>query len=63
VLTERLHLFVAGDLAAGPPDREPGEDMEVVALPAEEVLGMARRGEIEDAKTLIFVLLAPGGQR
>ncbi len=63
VLTERLHLFLAEGLTAGPPEREPGEEMEVVVLPAGEVRGMARRGEIEDAKTLLCVLLAPGGER
>jgi nudix-type nucleoside diphosphatase (YffH/AdpP family) len=59
-LTERMHLYVAevsaedrGGTGGGNPHE--GEDIEVVELPLAELYDMARRGAIEDAKTLIIV--------
>lgn len=59
-LTERMHLFVA---EVSVPDARrngggiahEGENIEVVEIPLEELFAMARRGAIEDAKTLVIV--------
>jgi GDP-mannose pyrophosphatase NudK len=59
-LTERMHLYVAevssadlGKTGGGNPHE--GEDIEVVEVPLPELYDMARRGAIEDAKTLVIV--------
>lgn len=59
-LTERVHLFIAelsGDEARGNGGgvAHEGETIEVVEMPLAELYEMARRGAIEDAKTLILV--------
>ncbi len=59
-LTERMHLFIAevsaGDrVEEGGGNPHEGEDIEVVEIPLPELFAMARRGAIEDAKTLILV--------
>jgi GDP-mannose pyrophosphatase NudK len=59
-LTERMHLFIA-EVSAGGLTQETrgiaheGEHIEVVEVPLPGLFDMARRGEIEDAKTLILV--------
>ena len=57
ILNERMHLFVAEGLTAGPPAREAGEEIENLIVPWKEALSMVERGEIEDAKTLVGILL------
>lgn len=59
-LTERMHLYIAeisseDRVHAGGGKEGEGEDIEVVEMPLAELFGMARRGEITDAKTLILV--------
>jgi GDP-mannose pyrophosphatase NudK len=59
-LTERMHLFVAEVSAAdrtedGGGNPHEGEDIDIVEVPLAELFDKARRGEIEDAKTLILV--------
>jgi len=59
-LTERVHLFIAelsGDepRGSGGGNAHEGETIEVVEIPLAELYRMARKGEIEDAKTLILV--------
>ena len=59
-LTERMHLFIAEVSAEdarrnGGGNPHEGEDIEVVEVPLVELFDMARRGEIEDAKTLVLV--------
>jgi ADP-ribose pyrophosphatase len=49
---ERIHLFLATGLAAGTARPEADEFVEPRILPWSEVLAMARRGEIQDGKTL-----------
>ena len=58
--SELMHLYLATDLVAvGPGGLGPDADeaLEVVRLPLVDALGAAERGEIEDAKTLVGVLL------
>ena len=57
MLHERMHLFVAEDLTPGPPAREPGEEIDNLVVPWSEAVAMAERGEIEDAKSLVGILL------
>ncbi len=57
ILNERMHLFVAEGLTAGPAAREAGEQIENLLVPWEEAVAMAERGEIEDAKSLVGILL------
>ena len=53
VLNERMHLFLATDLTAGPARLEAGEQIEPWLVPWSEALAMADDGRIEDAKTLV----------
>ena len=59
-LTERIHLFIAelsGDehRGIGGGNAHEGETIEVVEVPIANLFDMARKGAIEDAKTLILV--------
>ena len=58
ICDEYLHLFLATGLTPGPTNQEADEFIEVVTLPLDEALAMARRGEIRDAKTIIGLLMA-----
>ncbi len=58
ILDERMHLFRAIGLEPGPPAREPGEEIQNQVVSWNEAMAMVQRGEIEDAKTLIGLLLA-----
>ena len=55
---ERVHLFVAEDLVAGRPRPEEDEAIELVRWRKDEIEG--RLNEIEDAKTVIGLLLYLG---
>lgn len=57
VMDEKLHLFVAEDLVAGPPQPEADEQLEPVTLPWTTALQMALDGTIKDAKTITALLL------
>ena len=50
--SEVLYLYIATDLSMGEQDLDDSEDIEVVHLPVEEALAMARRCELRDAKTV-----------
>jgi ADP-ribose diphosphatase len=52
---ERMHLFVARNLDRGDASPEDDEDVELVRWPVEEL--EQHLGEIEDAKTLVGLLL------
>lgn len=56
-LDERMFLFVATQLTAGATAREPGEQIENAVVPWNEALRMVTDGDIEDAKTIIGLLL------
>lgn len=57
ILSERMYLFVAEELTAGSPAREPGEQIQNLIVPWDEAVRMAEQGEIEDAKSLVGILL------
>jgi ADP-ribose diphosphatase len=57
--SERMHLYLATDLAPAHEDRlGPDEDerLELEPLPLGEAIAMAERGEFEDAKSLVGLL-------
>jgi len=56
ILNERMHLFPARGLAAGPTAREAGEKIDNLEVPWAEAMRMVDEGEIEDAKTLVGLL-------
>mgnify|MGYP002622909929 FL=1 len=57
ILTERMHLFLATELESGPQHLEADEQIETTLVTWEEALAMTADGRIEDAKTLVGLLL------
>ncbi len=57
VMTERMFLFLCEDLSPGPTDHQPDERMEPVVLAWDEALRRMHDGEIEDAKTMLALML------
>ena len=57
VLRERMHLFLAEDLVAGPQALEPGEEIRTREVAWQEAVAMCLDGRIEDAKSVAGVLL------
>ncbi len=58
ILTEFLHLYLATHLTPGPNNLERDEHIEVVTVPWTEAIGLIRRHEIEDAKTIAGLMAA-----
>jgi ADP-ribose pyrophosphatase len=56
ILNERMYLYVATGLRAGPTALEPGETIEPLVVSWGEAMQMAQSGAIEDAKTLVGLL-------
>jgi ADP-ribose pyrophosphatase len=56
ILDERMYLFVATQLQAGPTALEQGEDIRPLLLSWDEALSRAKKGEIHDLKTLTGLL-------
>ncbi len=56
ILTERIYLFLATGLTAGPTALEAGEEIERLEVSWDEALAMVDDGRIHDAKTLIGLL-------
>ena len=63
ILDERMILYLARGLSEGPPAREAGEQIENLVVPWQEAMEMVGRGEIEDAKTIIGLLLVDRQRR
>ena len=63
ILHERMHLFVAHDLAPGPQALEPGEQIRTRVVPWPEAVAMCRDGRIDDAKTIAGILLVDAMRR
>lgn len=57
ILRERMHLFVAEDLIAGPQALEPGEQIRTRVVAWDEAIAMCLDGRIDDAKTIAGLLL------
>lgn len=58
IMEEKIHLFFAEDLTQGETHPDDGEFLEVIRVPYEELLDMARRGEIKDGKSLAGIFKA-----
>jgi ADP-ribose pyrophosphatase len=56
ILHERMHLFLATQLVAGPTRLDEGEQIEPLLVSCDAALAMTREGRIEDAKTLVGLL-------
>ena len=57
ILDEKMILYRAEGLSEGPPARETGEQIENLVVSWKEAMAMVADGEIEDAKTLVGLLL------
>jgi len=63
ILSERLMIYLASGLEAGPPHREAGEQIENVILPVDDALAMIRDGRLTDAKTVAAMLYWDAARR
>jgi ADP-ribose diphosphatase len=57
ILDERMHLYVATDLKEVGAAREPGEEIENMIVTWDEALRMVDSCEIQDAKTIVGLLM------
>ena len=57
VMNERMYLYLCEDLRPGPVRPQLDEELETVVVPWEEALAMAEDGRIEDAKTLLALMI------
>ncbi|WP_435009383.1 NUDIX hydrolase [Tundrisphaera lichenicola] len=57
VMNERMYLYLCEDLQPGPTDHQPDEKMETVVVRWDEAMTLVRDGQIEDAKTILALLL------
>ena len=55
--TERMHVFLATGLTPGKAHPESDEHIQVVLVPLAEVQDIIRRGEVQDAKSIVSLLL------
>ena len=55
---ERIHLFLARDLAPAAQNLDQDELLEVYPLPLSDVVSMIMQGKIEDAKTIAGIFFA-----
>ncbi|MFN0018331.1 MAG: NUDIX hydrolase [Pirellulaceae bacterium] len=57
ILDERMQLFLATGLTAGETAREAGEEIDNLVVPWDEAIEMAIDGRIQDAKSIVGLLL------
>ena len=57
VMTERMYVYLCTDLRPGPTEHQPDERIEPVVVPWDEAIEMAHDGRIEDAKSMLALLL------
>ena len=58
IMEEKIHYFFATDLVQGDTHPDDGEFLEVIHIPFEELMELAKTGEIKDGKTLIGIFKA-----
>jgi ADP-ribose pyrophosphatase len=63
VLTERMYLYLCEDLTPGATEHQPDERLEPFVVPWEEAVRMALDGRIDDAKTILSLLLCDHRRR
>jgi ADP-ribose pyrophosphatase len=52
-----MYLYLCEDLRPGPAQHQLDEQLQAVIVPWEEAVAMAEDGRIEDAKTLIALMI------
>ena len=57
ILDERMHLFLATGLMPGDTAREEGEEIDNLVVPWQDAVQMAIDGRIQDAKSIVGLLL------
>jgi ADP-ribose pyrophosphatase len=57
VMNEQMYLYLCDDLRPGPARHEPDEDLQVEIVAWDEAMAMAHDGRIEDAKTLLALMI------
>ena len=57
VMTERMYLYVCEDLRPGQVAHQPDENLEPVVVTWSEAVKMVDDGRIEDAKSMLAILL------
>ena len=57
VMTERMYVYLCTGLVAGPTEHQPDERIEPVVVPWDEAIEMVHDGRIEDAKSMLALLL------
>jgi ADP-ribose pyrophosphatase len=57
VMNERMYLYLCEDLRPGPVQHQLDERLQIVVVPWEEAIAMADDGRIEDAKSLLALMI------
>ena len=57
VMNERMFLYLCEQLQPGPTDHQPDERLEPVVVAWDEAVRMIHDGRIEDAKTMLAILI------
>ena len=57
LVTEKMHLYLCEDLAPGPTDHQPDEELEPVVIAWDEAVRKVDAGEIRDAKSMLAILI------
>jgi ADP-ribose pyrophosphatase len=63
VMNERMYLYLCEELTPGPTAHRPDETLESEVVAWDEAVRMVRDGRIEDAKTMLAILLCDGLRR
>jgi ADP-ribose pyrophosphatase len=63
VFTERMYLYLCEDLTPGPTEHQPDEHLEPMVVAWDEAVAMALDGRIEDAKSMLAILLCDQRRR
>jgi ADP-ribose pyrophosphatase len=63
VMNERMFLYLCEDLEPGPSDHQPDEELENVIVTWDEAMAMVRDGRIEDAKTMLSLMICDAMRR
>jgi ADP-ribose pyrophosphatase len=63
VFTERMYLYLCEDLTPGPADHQPDEHLEPLVVPWDEAVAMTHDGRIDDAKSIVALLLCDHRRR
>ncbi|WZO98040.1 NUDIX hydrolase [Isosphaeraceae bacterium EP7] len=57
LMTERMHIFLCTELSPGPTEHQPDERIEPIVVTWDEAMAMVADGRIDDAKTMLALLI------